>query len=192
MIPDHARHDDTIAAQLGASLHESPKLVGRWTAVHYAGDWTPEQIAAGLAPIALDEDGRPMVYEAKNILVNAGIQLMLDLLIGAGGTVYSNANSYIGIGDSNTAVAASQTDLQAATNKVKKIMDATFPSRSGQTMTWRCTFSTSEGNFSIQEAGIFNGGPAFATGTMLNRLLAALGTKTSATTLQVTATLTIS
>jgi hypothetical protein len=59
-------------------------------------------------------------------------------------------------------------------------------------MTWRCTFATGEGNFSIQEAGIFNGGPAFATGTMLNRLLAALGTKTSATTLQVTATLTIS
>jgi hypothetical protein len=189
MIPDHARHEDAAAAQLGAGLHESPTLVGRWTAVHYAGDWTPEEIAAGLAPIALDEHGQPMVYEGENILVNVGIQLMLDKLIGAAGTVFDNTNAYIGIGDSNAAVSASQTDLQASTNKVRKAMDATFPSRSGQTMTWRCTFSTSEGNFSIQEAGIFN---ASSAGTMLNRLLAALGTKTSATTLQVTATLTIS
>lgn len=170
-------------------LHEQPTVVGHWRAVHYAGDWTAEQIAAGLAPVALDENGQPMIYEGENILVNVGIQLLLDKLIGAAGTVFDNANAYIGIGDSNTAPAAGQTDLQAASNKVRKAMDATFPSRSGQTMTWRCTFATSEGNFSIQEAGIFN---AAAAGTMLNRLLAALGTKTSATTLQVTATLTIS
>ncbi len=164
-------------------LHEHPVIVGRWRFAYYAGDWTAEQIDAGLA-------GAPVeVHEAENILVNAGIQLMLDKLIGGAGTVFDNSNAHIGIGDSNTAPAAGQTDLQAASNKVRKAMDATFPSRSGQTMTWRSTFATSEGNFSIQEAAIFN---AAAAGTMLNRLLAALGTKTSATTLQVTATLTIS
>jgi hypothetical protein len=166
--------------------HESFTLTGRWRFAYYAGDWTAEQIDAGLA-------GAPVeVVEADNILVNGGIQLLEDLLIGAGGTAYTNATSYIGIGDSNTAPAAAQTDLQAASNRVKKAMDATFPSRSGQTISWRATFGTSEGNFSIQEAGVFNGGPAFGTGTMLNRLLAPLGTKTSATTLQVTATLTVS
>lgn len=189
MLPEHAHPHDVALAQIGAELHESPRLAGHWRAVHYAGDWTPEQIAAGLAPVALDEQGQLMVYEGHNILVNVGIQLMLDKLIGGAGTVFDNSNAYIGIGDSSTAVAASQTDLQASTNKVRKAMDATYPSRSGQTMTWRCTFSTSEGNFSIQEAAIFN---ASSAGTMLNRLLAALGTKTSATTLQVTATLTIS
>ena len=189
MIPDSARGTDALGALLGSNLLELVKIHGHWTAVHYAGDWTPEQIDSGLAPIALDGQGQPMVYEADNILVNVGIQLLLDLLIGAGGTVFSNANAYIGIGDSNTAVAASQTDLQAASNKVRKAMDATYPSRASQTMTWRCTFATSEGNFSIQEAAIFN---ASSAGVMLNRLLAALGTKTSATTLQVTCTLTIS
>ena len=34
-----------------------------------------------------------------NLLVNAGIQLLEDLLIGAGGTVYSNANAHIGVGE---------------------------------------------------------------------------------------------
>lgn len=189
MIPDIARGTDGIGAQLGSSLPELVKIHGHWTAVHYAGDWSAEQIDAGLAPIALDDAGKPMIYEGDNILVNVGIQLLEDLLIGAGGTVFNNANAYIGIGDSNTAPAAGQTDLQAASNKVRKAMDATFPSRSGQTLTWRCTFSTSEGNFSIQEAALFNNSSG---GTMLNRLLAALGTKTSATTLQVTLTLTIS
>ena len=189
MLPEHAHHQDAAHGHLGAELHEHHVIIGHWRAVHYAGDWTAEQIDQGLAPVALDEQGQPMIYEGENILVNAGIQLMLDKLIGAAGTVFDNANAHIGIGDSNAAPAAGQTDLQAASNKVRKAMDATYPQRSGQTMTWRCTFATSEGNFSIQEAAVFN---AAAAGAMLNRLLAALGTKTSATTLQVTATLTIS
>lgn len=186
MIADAGRHQDGIAAQIGAHLREGVLWKGHLVARYYAGDWTAEEIDAGLA-------GAPVeAYEADNLLVNAGIQLLEDLLIGAGGTVYNNANSYIGIGDSATAAAAAQTDLQAATNKVKKAMDATFPSRAAQTITWRVTFATSEGNFAINEAGIFNGGLAFGTGTMLNRIVQSLGTKTSATTLQVTITVTIS
>lgn len=186
MIADAGSHQDGMKAQIGALLSQGLTWQGHLVARYYAGDWTAEQIDAGLAGAPVEE------YEADNLLVNAGIQLLEDLLIGAGGTVYSNANSYIGIGDSATAAAVGQTDLQAATNKVKKAMDATFPSRSGQVLTWRCTFSTSEGNFAINEAGIFNGGTAFGTGTMLNRLVQSLGTKTSATTLQVTITVTIS
>lgn len=111
-----------------------------------------------------------------NLLVNAGIQLMLDKLIGAAGTVFDNTNAYIGVGDSTTAAAASQTDLQAATNKVRVGMDATYPSRSGQTMTWRSTFGSGQGNFHWQEWAIFN---AAAAGTMLNRKVEDLGTKAS-------------
>ena len=188
MIAERGNSKDGAAGHIGAGLHEGMAVRGHWQAVYYAGDWTAAQIDQGLA-------GAPVeTHEGENILVNVGIQLALDLLIGAGGTVYNNANSYIGIGDSNTAAAAGQTDLQAVTNKVKAAMDATYPSRSGQTVSWRCTFGTSEGNFSIQEAAIFNDGPNFTTelGEMLNRLVSSLGTKTSATTLQVTATLTIS
>lgn len=175
-----------MAAQIGALLSQGLTWKGHLTARYYAGDWTAEQIDAGLAGVPAAE------FEADNLLVNTGIQLLEDLLIGAGGQAYTNAASYIGIGDNNTAAAAGQTDLQAATNRFKRVMDATYPSRSGQTLTFRTTFATSEGNFSIQEAGIFNGGPAFAIGTMLNRIVQNLGTKTSATTLQVTITVTIS
>ena len=122
-----------------------------------------------------------------NILVNAGIQLMLDLLIGAGGTVFSNANARIGVGDSTTAAAASQTDLQAATNKLRKAMDATFPSRAAQTLTFKSSFTSGEANFAWQEWAIFN---SSSGATMLNRKVESLGTKSSGTwTLQVDLTI---
>lgn len=183
MLADNGQHQDGATAQIGARLREPLTWKGHLVAAYYAGDWTAEEIDQGLAGAPIE------VHEADNLLVNAGIQLMLDKLIGAAGTVFDNSNAYIGIGDSSTAAAASQTDLQAASNKVRKAMDATYPSRSGQTMTWRCTFATGEGNFAIAEAGIFN---AAAAGTMLNRVVQSLGTKTSATTLQLTMTVTIS
>lgn len=113
-----------------------------------------------------------------NILVNAGIQLLEDLLIGAGGTVFSNANARVGVGDSSTAAAASQTDLQAASNKFRRVMEATFPSRASQTLSFKSSFATGEANFAWAEWAVFNAGTA---GTMLNRKVEALGTKTSGT-----------
>jgi hypothetical protein len=119
-----------------------------------------------------------------NLLVNAGIALLEDLLIGAGGTVFSNANAYIGVGDSSTAASASQTDLQAATNKFRDAMEATFPSRAAQTLTFKSAFATGEANFAWEEWAIFN---AAAAGTMLNRKVQSFGTKVSGTwTLTVT------
>jgi hypothetical protein len=185
-MQDMGHAAESLAAQLGAPLAEPIRWKGVARLDYYDGDWTAEQIDAGLAGAPVES------IEAENLLVNSGIALLLDLLIGAGGTAFANANTYIGTGDSSTAAAAGQTDLQAATNRFKRVMDATFPSRAGQTLTFRTTFSTSESNYAIQEVGVFNGGPAFATGTMLNRVVSSLGTKTSATTLQVTVTVTIS
>lgn len=150
---------------------------------YYDGDVSADDIAAGRASLV-------ETHEADgNILVNGGITALLTLLIGGGGTAFNNANSYIGVGDSTTAAAAAQTDLQAATNKFRKAMDATFPSVSGQTVTFRATFATGEANYSIQEAGVFN---ASTAGTMLNRKVSDLGVKTSASTMQLTVTVTIS
>lgn len=123
-----------------------------------------------------------------NILVNSGIQLLLDLLIGAGGTVFSNANAHIGVGDSTTAAAAGQTDLQAATNKLRKAMEATFPSRASQTLTFKSVFGTGDANFAWQEWAIFNDASA---GAMLNRKVESFGTK-SGGTWTFTVTITIS
>lgn len=118
---------------------------------------------------------------------NAYRDLLASLAVGAGGNPFNNANAFIGAGDSTTAFAATQTDLQAATNKLRKAMDATFPTLAGNVMTFRATFGTGDANYTWNEWGIFN---AASGGTMMNRKVEALGTKTSAQTWQVTATVT--
>lgn len=95
------------------------------------------------------------------------------------GTPFNNANAYIGVGDSSTAFAAGQTDLQASTNKLRKGMDASYPTVTTNAMTFKATFSTSEANFAWNEWGIFN---AASGGTMMQRKVESLGTKTSAMT----------
>lgn len=102
---------------------------------------------------------------------------------------FNNANTYIGVGDSSAAFAVGQTDLQAATNKVRKVMDATFPQIAGNVITYQATFSTAEANFAWNEWGVFN---ASAAGTMLNRKVESLGTKTSASSWQLNVAITVS
>jgi hypothetical protein len=120
-------------------------------------------------------------------LTDAGRNLLVQLGIGAGGTAFNNANAYIGVGDSTTAFSAAHTDLQAATNKLRKAMDATYPSGGSNVITFRSTFATGDANFAWQEWGVFN---ASSAGTMLNRKVESLGTKTSAQTWQFTVVLT--
>lgn len=128
------------------------------------------------------------VLEFLNGYTNTGGALLLDLLIAAGGTAYNNANSYLGSGDSSTAFAVSQTDLQAATNKLRKAMDSTFPSRSGQVVTFKSTFATTDANWVWNEVAIFNNSSA---GTMLARSTGSYGTKTSAASWVLSYTLTV-
>ena len=121
-------------------------------------------------------------------LTNAALDLIARALIGEAFTSFANANARIGVGDSSAAFTASQTDLQASTNKLRKAMEAAYPTRAGNTLTFRSIFGTSEGNFAWNEWGVFN---AASGGTMLNRLVASLGTKTSAQSWQVTVTVTV-
>jgi hypothetical protein len=130
-------------------------------------------------------------YEVRevegNILVTAGLNALLTLLIGGGGTAFNNANANLGVGDSATAAAIGQTDLQAAANKTRAAMVATYPTTpaSGAT-SFRSDFTAA--NFAWAEWGTFN---AAAAGTMLNRKVESLGTKASGTwTLTVTITIT--
>lgn len=128
------------------------------------------------------------VLEFFNAYVNAGGAALLDLLIGAGGTAFNNANAYIGVGDSSAATTAGMTDLQAASNKLRVAMDATFPSRSGQTVTWRSTFGSAQANFAWNEIALFN---ASSGGTMLCRAAQTLGTKAAGTVWTATYTITV-
>lgn len=122
-------------------------------------------------------------------VTNSGAVAFASAIIGDGGvTLLNNANAYIGVGDSTTAFAATQTDLQAATNKLRKAMDATYPTRSSGTLTFRSTYGTSEANYAWQEWAVFN---AASSGTMVGRKVESLGTKTNTQQWQMTATITV-
>lgn len=121
-------------------------------------------------------------------ITDAGRNFMVQSTIAAAATPFSNANSYLGVGDSSTAYAAGQTDLQAATNKLRKAMDATFPSGGSNVITFKSTFATTDANWAWNEWGVFN---ASSSGTMLSRKAESLGTKASTQTWVFTAVLTV-
>lgn len=121
-------------------------------------------------------------------LSNAGRNAIAAAIVGGTFTAFNNANAYIGVGDSTTAFAATQTDLVASTNKLRKGMQASYPTLSSNVMTFSALFSTSEANFAWQEWGVFN---ASSSGVMLNRKVESLGTKTSAQSWQFTVEVTV-
>jgi hypothetical protein len=121
-------------------------------------------------------------------ITDAGRNFMVASTTVAASTPFNNANSYIGVGDSATAYSAGQTDLVAATNKMRKAMDATYPQTSTNVITARSTFATGDANWAWNEWGLFN---ASSSGTMLNRKVESLGTKTNTQTWQFTVTLTV-
>lgn len=185
--------DREVAAHDEARWHARIKIEKR------EGDWTGDEIDAGLAPAPY-----AIVEKFGNLLTYGGASCQWETLIGNGTatagqalTYFSNANAAIGVGDSNTAAAATQTDLQAATNKTRVGMDATYPQHTDATtsgaasVTFRATFGTGAGNYAWAEWGVFNS-PTAATGRMLNRKVESNGTKVSGTTWTFTITLSLS
>lgn len=128
------------------------------------------------------------VAEGHNLFLNAGINRIWDLVTGASAATYTNAESQIGIGDSNTAAAAGQTDLQAAVNKTWKAMDATYPpAAASQSLQFRSTFGTADANYVWAEFAVRR-----STGAvLLDRGVSAMGTKTAAGVWVPTVTLSI-
>lgn len=137
-----------------------------------------------------------VIREQGNMLVYGGSSALLHRLIGGTSvSAFSNANAHIGVGDSSTAAAATQTDLQAATNKFRKAMDSTYPlhtdgtgASSNATVTFRSTFGASDANFAWQEWAVFN---ASSTGRMLNRKVQSLGTKVNPAVWEFTVTVSL-
>jgi len=121
-------------------------------------------------------------------LTDAGRDHLASDLIGEAVTKFDNTNAAIGVGDSTTVFAKTQTDLQAVTNKLRKGMEAGYPQRTGNQIAMRALFATTEANFAWQEWGVFN---ALTGGTMLTRKVESLGTKTSAQSWQFDVTLTV-
>jgi len=121
-----------------------------------------------------------------NCLLNVGIDEMWDLIVGDSTNHFSNAAATIGVGDSATAAVATQTDLQAVTNKTYKGMETGYPTSTTQKATFKASFGTSEANYVWNEWVVKQ-----ATSTKcLNRKVESLGTKSTGTwTLEVSITL---
>ena len=140
-----------------------------WTVRKYHTD---EDYANGVEP-----------YETKvvdgNLLLNEGIADMWDLIIGVGGTTWTNAAAMLGVGNSATAAAATDTGLIGA-SKFWQGMESTFPSRAAQTVTFRGAFATGDANFAWEEYAISNLTDD-TSGICMNRKVQNLGTKVSGT-----------
>lgn len=197
----------------GLHVPDRDGLVWRaqWSIEKRLGDWTGELIdafpvAARRALEAFEVRFREpaVIRRSGNLLMYGGASCLWECLEGNGTatagqalTFFNNAQAAIGVGDSSTAAAATQTNLQAASNKLRKAMDASYPDHTDGTTSgaasviYRSTFGTSDANFAWQEWGVFNS-TTDATGRMLNRKVESLGTKTSAGSWTFTVTLTLS
>lgn len=135
------------------------------------------------------DESSPLVlkdtFEAHNLFLTSGITEMFKLVAGISANVFDNTHAQVGIGDSTTAAAAGQTDLQAATNKTYKAMDASYPQMSGADLVFKATFGTGDANYAWEEFVIKHSSSAIC----LDRGVSAMGTKTSAGTWVCTVTL---
>jgi hypothetical protein len=153
-----------------------------------------------------DDDLVETLVIEGNAVAAAGVSALWEYGLGNGTTTagqsltyITSTNAAIGVGDSTTANATPCifTDLQASTNKTRVVMDATYPQHSpgssatAMTITFRATYGTSVANYAWNEWAVFNSATAGA-GSMFNRAVVALGTKTSTATWQLTVTITIS
>ena len=121
-----------------------------------------------------------------NCLLNTGIDEMWNLIVGDSANHFTNAAAQIGVGDSNTAAAASQTDLQASTNKTYKGMEFGYPTSTAQKATFKASFGDSDANYTWNEWVVKQS----ASAVCLNRKVESLGTKSGGTwTLEVNITL---
>lgn len=122
-----------------------------------------------------------------NLLLSEGLTELLTLLTGGGGTAFNNANAQIGVGNSSASTATSQTDLQGGSTAWAD-MEATYPTVSGRTVTFKSSFGSAEANFAWEEFSVRNGASADKN---LNRRVTGKGTKSSGETWDVTLTITI-
>ncbi len=115
-----------------------------------------------------------------NIALDTGKADMLGVLIGTVTNLYNNTNARIGVGDSSTAEASTQTDLVATSNKAYAAMVATYPKLSttastNDTVEFKAEFGSAVANYDWREFVMKNN----ASGVCLNRKVSSQGTKAS-------------
>ncbi len=139
--------------------------------------WVIRKYESDEARLRGDEPYETRVIEG-NLALTEGITEVANLIAGLGTpTAFDNANAYLGVGSDNTAADASQTDLQASSNKTYMPMESGYPQLSGQTLTWRAIFGSADANYAWEEFTVANGSSGSAVN--LNRRVTSQGTKAS-------------
>jgi len=168
---DFGKGEDHVAVRRCLNIEDIMHFKTEWRIEKYHSKSLAEAMAIGEKPYeVIDFEG--------NLLLNEGIQAFEDLLAGlATPTKWDNTNARLGVGDSSVAESASQTGLQGA-NQVFKGMLTSYPSRSGQKVSWKSEFTETEGNFAWNEFTADNGA---TENKNLNRKVQASGTKSGGT-----------
>ncbi len=117
----------------------------------------------------------------RNLVVNTGLNAILDRLIGTSEAVMS----HMALGSSTTAAAAGQTDLVSILGTREALDSSTV---TGSSVAYVCTFEAGDATGTVTEAGIFN---ASSSGTMLCRSVFSAITKGANDSLNVTWTITV-
>ena len=125
-----------------------------------------------------------------NVVLNGGIAELIALFLGNAATAYSEANSYLGVGDSNAAEDPTQTGLQAAVNKAYKPMSVGYPLIVSQSLVYQSVFGSADANFSWQEFSL--GNADLGAGVNFNRKISDQGTKSAGQTFTLNLTLAFS
>jgi hypothetical protein len=121
-------------------------------------------------------------------LTTAGRNFIATAIMNSGPpTFYDNSNAYLGVGNSNTAFAVGQTDLQGGSDD-RKGMEATYPQIATNVLTLKSSFNDDNSQFAWEEWGVFNNSTG---GTMLSRLVESLGTKGAGQTWDLTVDITV-
>lgn len=199
---DFTKANDSIGMQIEKKLHEKGRWIGEFSLTKWEFDESIRLDAEADLRSGFSKEQIKFKYGEKaalvsdevigrNLLLNSGINsIIAPALAGGSYRALNNANARIGVGDSSTAAAASQTGLVAATNKTYKPMDATYPTYgTSQQIVFRSTFGGSDANYAWAEFIVDDGN---GTPIALNRLVSSQGTKTSGQSWQVTLTITFS
>ena len=205
---DIARAHDGLGVGAGTALAERSFGTTRWRVQRWDADQT-RWVKTKTGLVAPDADDfmrlRVASYETTelvgNLITNAGWTRLMNLLTAQGGTqALSSTATRIGVGNSNTAEAYTDTDLGASAGSSNRFFQPVSGSGSlgTRTLSFSAAFGTSDGNFAWNEFGIDVGTPTVSGGTTVNALLfnhkagIAQGTKASGQTWTATATITFS
>jgi len=198
LVGAHAPHPEAGAVRTSFTVRRWDAEQTGWTRARLtAGGYSPRKELTGrifarygVAPYSVTVD------EDCNMILQAGWVALLGGIAGTSITTKWGATvGRIGVGDSATAAAYAQTDLQASTNKYYQLVSGAPVIATGSspaTLTFTAAFGSANGNFAWQEF-VSDEGTASNTGPVvavcLNRGVSAQGTKASGQTWTATATI---